>query len=83
MTEKCRELFKYENERKIDWNNWLTTFSLAQIIWRVEKGDVLGWTPSARVYMSTRGGIHTWPPKIALVLIENYRYIIIISYDEI
>ena len=25
MTEMCRALFKYENERKISWSNWLTT----------------------------------------------------------
>ena len=25
MTEMCRALFKYKNEGKFGWNNWLTT----------------------------------------------------------
>ena len=36
-----------------------------------------------RVYISTTGGIHMSPPKIAPMLIENYIYIIFISYDKI
>ena len=46
MTEECPVQFKYENERKIGWDNWLTNFEFTQMIWCVEKGDVLGWTPS-------------------------------------
>ena len=41
MTKLCCAPFKYENERKIGWDNWLTTFYFTPIIWRVEKGDFL------------------------------------------
>ena len=46
MTELCRALFKYENERKIGWYNRLTTLWFTKSLWRVEKGDLLGWTLS-------------------------------------
>ena len=46
MPEKCRTLFKYENDIYICCNNWLTTLYFTQMRWRVEKGDVLGWTTS-------------------------------------
>ena len=46
MTEMCCALFKHENERTVGWNDWLTTWYFTQTISRVEKGDVLGWTPS-------------------------------------
>ena len=38
MTKFCRELFQYEHERKIGWDNWLTMFWFTQMRWRVEKG---------------------------------------------
>ena len=46
MTEMCRALFKYENERKISRDNLLTTFQFTQMISRVEKGYVLVCTLS-------------------------------------
>ena len=45
MTEKCRSLFQYENEIKISWNDWITTYYFTQIRLCVEKGGFLGWTP--------------------------------------
>ena len=46
MTILYRALFKYENEREISWESLLTTLQFTHMKWRVEKGDVLGWTPS-------------------------------------
>ena len=48
MTKMCRALFKYLNERKKGWNNWLTTWYFTQIRSPVGKGDVLGCIPSNR-----------------------------------
>ena len=63
MTEMYRALFKYESEMKIGWNNWLETCYFTQITLRVEKGDILGWTPS---YMQHSLICKTMPYKNAL-----------------
>ena len=46
MAKFCQILFRYENKRKISWDNWLMTLYITQLRWRVEKGDLLGLTPS-------------------------------------
>ena len=42
----CCALFEYENERKIGWDNWVTTLEFTQMRWSVGKGEILGWFPS-------------------------------------
>ena len=50
MTKFCCALFKYKNE-KIGWDNWLTTLYFNQMRWHVEKGNILGCTPSWVVWV--------------------------------
>ena len=69
MPEKCRTQFKYKNAQYICWNNCLATLYLTQMRWRVEKGDVLGWTTS---YNKFSGG---W----FLIKTGNNLYFIIVT----
>ena len=69
MTRLCCALFKYENKREMGWYNWLKTLHFTRMRWRVEKGDVLGWTTS---YNKFSGG---W----FLIKTGNNLYFIIVT----
>ena len=78
MTKFYRKIFIYETARYISWYNWLRSIQFTQMIWRVEKGDVLGWTTS------------TSPQYIRLIifkmngtLVKKQKYVLQISVREI
>ena len=61
MTKLRRALFKYKNKINFGWEKYCTTLKFTQIRSRVEKGGVLGWTPSyiLRKLLIETSGIRT------------------------